>query len=80
LRPLLSEVYRDVSYRLDEDGYADAEYRDEVRKRFVKSWEGLVSGYRVRRVVFLPSFLSFCALCEEVELMLYLASRTGRSH
>ncbi|GAA5858483.1 hypothetical protein JCM8547_007326 [Rhodosporidiobolus lusitaniae] len=46
LRPLLSEVYKDVSYKLDEDGYADAEYRDEVRKRFVKSWEALLSGYR----------------------------------
>ncbi|GAA5979541.1 hypothetical protein JCM11641_005429 [Rhodosporidiobolus odoratus] len=46
LRPLLGEVYKDVSYRLDEDGYADAEYRDEVRKRFVKSWDSLLSGYR----------------------------------
>ncbi|GAA5946665.1 hypothetical protein JCM1841_000189, partial [Sporobolomyces salmonicolor] len=46
LRPLLSEVYKDVSYKLDEDGYADAEYRDEVRKRFVKSWDALLSGYR----------------------------------
>lgn len=57
LRPLLSEVYRDVGYRLDEDGYADAEYRDEVRKRFVRCWEGLVSGYRVRP--FFPCFLTF---------------------
>ncbi|GAA5924274.1 hypothetical protein JCM10213_004539 [Rhodosporidiobolus nylandii] len=46
LRPLLSEVYKDVSYKLDEDGYADAEYRDDVRKRFVKSWDALLSGYR----------------------------------
>ncbi|GAA5821216.1 hypothetical protein JCM11251_004517 [Rhodosporidiobolus azoricus] len=46
LRPLLSEVYKDLSYKLDEDGYADAEYRDDVRKRFVKSWEALLSGYR----------------------------------
>ncbi|GAA5965855.1 hypothetical protein JCM21900_005467, partial [Sporobolomyces salmonicolor] len=46
LRPLLSEVYKDVSYKLDEDGYADAEYLDEVRKRFVKSWDALLSGYR----------------------------------
>ncbi|GAA6000376.1 hypothetical protein JCM10207_007985 [Rhodosporidiobolus poonsookiae] len=46
LRPLLSEVYKDVSYKLDEDGYADAEYRDDVRKRFVKAWDALLSGYR----------------------------------
>lgn len=48
LRPILSEVYKDVSYVLNEDGYAEAEYRDDVRKRFVKSWEVLLSGYKVR--------------------------------
>lgn len=47
LRPLLSDVYKDVSYMLDEDSYAEAEYRDDVRKRFVKAWEALLSGYRV---------------------------------
>ncbi|GJN87255.1 hypothetical protein Rhopal_000203-T1 [Rhodotorula paludigena] len=46
LRPLLSEVYKDVSYKLDEDAYNEAEYRDDVRKRFVKAWETLLSGYR----------------------------------
>lgn len=48
LRPILSDVYRDVTYILDEDAYADAEYRDDVRKRFIRSWETLLSGYRVR--------------------------------
>lgn len=52
LRPLLSDVYKDVTYVLDEDSYAEAEYRDDVRKRFVKAWESLLAGYRVR-----PSFL-----------------------
>lgn len=47
LRPLLSDVYHAVTYRLDEDGYSDAEYKDEVRKRFVRSWENLLAGYRV---------------------------------
>ncbi|KAL8286854.1 hypothetical protein RQP46_003860 [Phenoliferia psychrophenolica] len=46
LRPILSDVYKDVSYILDEDAYAEAEYRDDVRKRFVKAWEGLLAGYR----------------------------------
>ncbi|GAA6059731.1 hypothetical protein JCM10212_000259 [Sporobolomyces blumeae] len=46
LRPLLSDVYHGVSYKLDEDGFADAEYKDEVRKRFVRSWETLLAGYR----------------------------------
>ncbi|BGO90102.1 hypothetical protein NBRC10512_004040 [Rhodotorula toruloides] len=46
LRPLLSEVYKDVSYKLDEDAYSEAEYRDDVRKRFVKGWDALMSAYR----------------------------------
>lgn len=48
LRPLLSDVYKDVSYKLDDDAYNEAEYRDDVRKRFVKAWDGLLSGYKVR--------------------------------
>lgn len=48
LRNLIPDVYKDVSYVLDEDGYASAEYQDLVRKRFVKAWEGLVDGFKVR--------------------------------
>lgn len=48
LRPLLSDVYKDVSYKLDDDAYNEAEYRDDVRKRFVKAWDALLSGYKVR--------------------------------
>ena len=47
LRPILSDVYKDVSNILDEEAYAEAEYHDVVRKRFVKAWEGLLTGYRV---------------------------------
>ena len=50
LRTLLTDVYKDVSYVLDEDAYTAAEYQDVVRKRFVKAWEGLVDGYKVRNV------------------------------
>jgi len=39
-------VFRDVSYMLDEEGYATADYQDLARKRFVKAWEGLVDGYK----------------------------------
>ncbi|KAF9232006.1 COG4 transport protein-domain-containing protein [Melanogaster broomeanus] len=46
LRTLIPDVYRDVSYVLDEVTYAAAEYHDTVRKRFVKVWEGLVDGYK----------------------------------
>ena len=48
LRTLLTDVYKDVSYVLDEDAYTVAEHQDVVRKRFVKAWEGLVDGFKVR--------------------------------
>jgi hypothetical protein len=47
LRNLITDVYKDVSYILDDDSYSAAEYQDVVRKRFVKAWEGLVDGYKV---------------------------------
>ena len=40
-------MYKDISYLLDEDGYAAADYQDLARKRFVKSWEALIDGYKV---------------------------------
>ncbi|KAG1754196.1 COG4-domain-containing protein [Suillus lakei] len=46
LRTLIPDVFKDVSYVLDEDSYAAAEQHDIVRKRFVKTWEGLVDGYK----------------------------------
>lgn len=46
LRNFMPEVYNNVSYQLDEDSYATSEYQDIVRKRFVKTWEGLVDGYK----------------------------------
>ncbi len=48
LRTLLADVYKDVSFVLDDDAYAAAEYQDVVRKRFIKAWEGLAEGYKVR--------------------------------
>jgi len=46
LRTLISDVYKDVSYVLDDDAYSAAEYKDVVRKRFIKAWESLVDGYK----------------------------------
>ncbi|KAG8912577.1 hypothetical protein FRC02_005936 [Tulasnella sp. 418] len=46
LRSLVSDVYKDVSYVLDEDGYSTAEFQDVVRKRFIKAWEALVDGFK----------------------------------
>lgn len=58
MRNFLTDVYKDVSYVLDEDGYNQSEYQDIVRKRFVKAWEGLVEGYKVssRRRRFLAAY------------------------
>lgn len=46
LRPILDEAYRDVNYVLDDDAFQEAEELDLVRKRFVKSWDSLILGYR----------------------------------
>lgn len=46
LRPLLDECYKEVSYFLDEDSFADAEEQDLVRRRFIRSWESVLDGYR----------------------------------
>lgn len=46
----IPDVYKDVSYVLDDDSYASAEYNDIVRKRFIKAWEGLVEGYKVSNI------------------------------
>lgn len=47
LRNLIPDVYKDVSYALDEEGYSTAEYKDIVRKRFIKSWDSFMDGYSV---------------------------------
>ncbi|KAI5454395.1 Golgi transport complex subunit 4, variant 2 [Naganishia albida] len=46
LRSLLEDVYKGISYMLDDDGYAEAEEEDLVRKRFVANWAPLVDGYK----------------------------------
>ncbi|KAF9264914.1 COG4-domain-containing protein [Marasmius fiardii PR-910] len=46
LKTFINEVYKDVSYVLDDDGYSNAEYHDLVRKRFAKRWEQLTEGYK----------------------------------
>ncbi|KAI0831802.1 COG4-domain-containing protein [Trametes gibbosa] len=46
LRTFIPDVYKDVSYILDDDAYAAVELQDLVRKRFVKAWEALIDGYK----------------------------------
>lgn len=48
LRTFIPDVYKDVSYVLNDEGYATAEYQDLIRKRFIKAWEQLMDGYKVR--------------------------------
>ena len=52
LRTFIADIYRDVSYVLDEDTYAAAELQDTVRKRFVKAWETLIESYKVDMSVY----------------------------
>nr|XP_019049350.1 hypothetical protein I302_03136 [Kwoniella bestiolae CBS 10118]OCF28280.1 hypothetical protein I302_03136 [Kwoniella bestiolae CBS 10118] len=46
LRGLLDDCYKDVTYLLDEDSFAEADESDLVRKRFIRAWESLVDGYK----------------------------------
>ncbi|KAJ3726328.1 COG4 transport protein-domain-containing protein [Lentinula raphanica] len=46
LRNFITEVYKDVSYVLDDDSYSHAEYQDVVRKRFIKLWDSLMDDYK----------------------------------
>lgn len=79
LRNLITDLYKDVSYVLDDDSYSAAEYNDVVRKRFIKAWEGLVDGYKVSFVPFdthtryLRIFSAGCV--HRVELPIVLWSR-----
>ncbi|KAK0197415.1 COG4 transport protein-domain-containing protein [Armillaria mellea] len=47
LRNLVPEIYKDISYVLDDDSYTAAEYQNVVRKRFIKTWETCMDGYKV---------------------------------
>lgn len=48
LRQIVVDMYKDVSYKLDQDSYAVAEYNDIVRKRFILLWSTLLDGFKVR--------------------------------
>ncbi len=47
LRNLVPDIYKDVTYVLDEDSYHSADYQDIIRKRFIKMWEKFMDGYKV---------------------------------
>lgn len=60
LRQLVLDVYRDIAYTLGEDAYAEAEYADAVRKRFVRQWDGLTELARTSMAE--ASYLGFFSL------------------
>ena len=47
----MADVYKDVSYNLDQDAYTAAEYNDVVRKRFIRQWTTLLDGFKVGLVL-----------------------------
>ncbi|KAI7935395.1 hypothetical protein MJO28_016266 [Puccinia striiformis f. sp. tritici] len=46
IRSILSDCYKDVTYVLDDQSYAEADVQDLFRKRFQKAWEFLMDPYR----------------------------------
>lgn len=58
LRSLLDDIYKDVSYLLDDDTFAEAEELDIVRKRFIRAWGSLIDGYRVSHPITLTFTLT----------------------
>ncbi|KAF8502459.1 COG4-domain-containing protein [Gautieria morchelliformis] len=46
LRSLVIDVYKEITYMLDEESYAAAESQDSVLKRFVRSWSALMDGFK----------------------------------
>ncbi|KAF8733396.1 COG4Hypothetical protein, partial [Rhizoctonia solani] len=64
LRSLIPDVYKDVTYVLDESTYNTAEHDDAVRKRFVKGWGEVVGSYKDTLTE--ENYRAFFALAVEV--------------
>jgi len=47
LRNLIVEVFKDVSYVLDDETYSTIDNQEYVIKRFVRAWETVVECYKV---------------------------------
>ena len=56
LRVLIPDIYKNITYNLDEDSYSLAEQQDFVRKRFVKSWDELFEGFKVSDIFTIYAF------------------------
>ncbi|KDQ12274.1 hypothetical protein BOTBODRAFT_176521 [Botryobasidium botryosum FD-172 SS1] len=64
MRSLMAEVYKDITYVIDDEQYQSAEYHDLVRKRFVKAWNLLMDGFK--EALTEANFRAFFALAIDV--------------
>ena len=46
LRNFVPEIYKDVSYVLDEESYSVSSNENIVQKRFLKAWQTLMDGFK----------------------------------
>jgi len=46
LKSLVSEMYKDITYVLEENAYAISDSLDIVRKRFIRNWEIIMDGFK----------------------------------
>ena len=46
LRNFVPEIYKDVSYVLDEESYSVSSNENIVQKRFLKAWQMLMDGFK----------------------------------
>lgn len=53
LRSLVIDVYKEITYMLDEESYAAAESQDLVLKRFIRLWSALMDGFKVGLLVYM---------------------------
>lgn len=73
LRNFVPEIYKDVSYILDEESYSVSSNENIVQKRFLKAWQALMDGFNVSK------FHSCVLLHKRMKLLLrtILLSRTS---
>ena len=61
LRNLIAEVFKDISYVLDDEAYSTIDNQEYVRKRFIRAWES-VEGYKVGQCQYNSEYVLICYL------------------
>jgi hypothetical protein len=62
LRNLTAEVFKDISYVLDDEAYSTIDNQEYVRKRFIRAWESVVEGYKVGQCQYNFKYILICRL------------------